>query len=106
MKLYGAFKATEFTKKQINVVFAKAKSGDLKIEKWFMGELYSLADYYGYDDNRSVESSEREVKEILEAVFSNDLTKAQELICKIADSWYSLYGRKTQAKCDRTLFVA
>ena len=106
MKLYGAFKATEFTKKQINVVFAKAKSGDLKIEKWFMGELYNLADYYGYDDNRSVEDSEGEVKEILEAVFLNDLTKAQELICKIADNWYSLYGRKTQAKCDRTLFVA
>lgn len=31
MKEYGAFKATDFSKKQINVIFAKAKSGELKI---------------------------------------------------------------------------
>lgn len=106
MKQYGSCKATEFTKKQINVVYGKAKSGDLKVEKWFINELYNLADYYGYDDNRTVECDERVVKEILKAVFENDNEKAQTLINETADDWYESYGRKTQAKCDRTVFVA
>lgn len=106
MKQYGMQKATDFTRKQIGVIFAKAKSGDLKVEKWFMSELYNLADYYGYDDNRSVECSESDVKKILEAVFSNAIEVAQNLINETETKWYNLYGRKTQAKCDRNAFVA
>lgn len=106
MKQYGAMKATEFTKKQINVIYGKAKSGALKVEKWFITELYNLADYYGFDDNRSVEADEREVKLILEAVFANDNVKAQKLIEKTADRWFNSYSRKNQAKCDRNAFVA
>lgn len=34
MKNYGAMKATEFTRKQIGVIYSKAKKGELKIEKW------------------------------------------------------------------------
>ena len=106
MKNYGFNKATEFTRKQINVVFANAKQGNLKVEKWFMSELYVLADYYGYDDNRSVEWQEREVKDILEAVFSKDYETAQKLIDKTTNDWYNAYGRKTKEKCNRTIFVA
>lgn len=106
MKQYGANKATEFTRKQVNVVFAKAKSGTLKIEKWFVNELYVLADYYGYDDKCEVERSERQVKQILEAVFDNDIEKAQSLINEAEDDWFNSYSRKTQAKCNRTAFVA
>lgn len=104
MKQYGASKATEFTRKQIGVLFSKAKSGALKVEKWFMNELYTLADYYGYDDNCSVADCERDVLKILEAVFAND-ESAQSLIDETENKWYGLYGRKTQAKCDRTAFV-
>ena len=39
MRNYGANKATEFTKKQINVIFAKAKAGELKVESWIMKKL-------------------------------------------------------------------
>lgn len=106
MREYGYMKATEFTKKQINVIFAKAKSGNLKVEKWFMSTLYDLADYYGYDYNRGVEEKEREVIEILSAVFANETEKAQKLINEYENKWYNLYGRKTQAECDRTLYIA
>lgn len=106
MKQYGAMFATEFTKKQISVIYSKAKAGELKIEKWFMSELYNLADFYGYDSNRSVARTEIEVKNILEAVFAGDTEKAQQLINKYTSAWYNAYGRKTQAKCDRTVFAA
>ena len=39
MKQYGANKATEFTKKQIGVIFANAKSGNLKIENWVIKDF-------------------------------------------------------------------
>lgn len=106
MKNYGARKATEFTKKQINVIWAKAKNGELKVEKWFISELYDLADFYGYDDNRSVEESEKDVLKILDAVFANNAEQAQELINNTAEKWFHLFGKKTQNKCDRTAFVA
>lgn len=105
MKQYGAFKATEFSKRQIGVVFAKAKSGALKIEKWFMSELYTLADFYGYDDNGNVADNERDVLAILDAVFANN-ENAQNIIDETEAKWFSRYGRKTQAKCDRNAFVA
>lgn len=106
MKQYGANKSTEFTKKQINVVFVKAKNGTLKVEKWFIDELYNLAEYYGYDDNRNIERSEAQVLEILNAVFADENEKAQELIDKTADDWFNSYSRKNQAKCDRNTFVS
>lgn len=105
MKQHGFYKSTEFTKKQINVIWMNAKNDELKVEKWFLSELYELADYYGYDSNRNVEHEERQVKDILEAVFAKDIEKAQELIDRTADDWYNSYSRKNQAKCDRTAFV-
>lgn len=106
MKQYGMMKATEFTKKQINVIFAGAKRGELKVEKWFIHELYILADYYNYDDNGNVARSEVQVMKILDAVFSNEIEKAQELIDYMENVWYSGMSRKNKAECDRNLFVA
>lgn len=105
MRQDGFYKSTEFTKKQISVIYGKAKSGALKVEKWFIAHIYDLADYSGYDDNGNVAQSEREVKTILNAVFENDLEKAQELINKTADDWYERAGKKTNAKRDRNAFV-
>jgi len=96
------FKATEFSKKQINVIYANVKSGNFKIEKWAMSQLYDLADYYGYDDNRSVEESERKIKDILEVTFSKDYKKAQEKIDYFTDDYFKSMSRKNQEASDRS----
>ena len=75
MKEYGANKATEFSKKQISVIYSKAKNGELKVEKWYMSRLYDLAEYYGYDYNRSVEFEERSILKIIESVFRTILKR-------------------------------
>ena len=102
MKTYGMNKATEFTKKQISVIYRLAKTGELKVEKWIIKELYDLADYYGYDDNRSVEKLEGYVLDILKQVFDNNTVEAQELINKFTEDYYSRLGNKQQNKVDRT----
>lgn len=106
MKEYGFNKATEFTKKQIGVIYYKAKIGELKVEKWFMSFLYDLADYYGTDSNRLVEERESEVLKILDNVFSNKIDEAQELINEKEDKWYESFGEKMKKSCERNLFVA
>ena len=103
MKVYGANKSTEFTKKQINVVLAKAKKGELKIEKWYISRLYDLADYYGFDDNGSVANEEGFIKDILENVFKNDNEKAQELIDAQTERVFNLLSRKNRESADRNL---
>lgn len=105
MKQYGFNKATEFTKKQINVIYGKAKSGQLKVEKWYMSNLYDLADYYGYDDNRSVEFEEVFVKKILNAVFDGDMETAQNIIEERTNKIYESLSRKNKERCNRELYV-
>lgn len=102
MKEYGSKKATEFTRKQIGVIYGMAKNGELSVEKWVMSDLYNLADYYGYDDNGSVAESEKKVLEILEAVFRRDTEKAQELIDKYTENTFELLSRKNRENADRT----
>ena len=102
MKVYGSRKATEFTKKQIGAIYAKAKNGELKVEKWYMAHLYNLADYYGYDDNRSVEDEERSILNILALVFNNELSKAQEIITEQTDREINLLSRKRMLSADRS----
>lgn len=103
MKQYGANKATEFTRKQIGVIYSKAKAGELKVEKWVMQELYNLADYYGYDDSKSVEKMEKEILNILESVFAEELAEAQEKINNYTEKNFSLLGNKAKEKADRNL---
>lgn len=102
MKRYGAMKATEFTKKQINVIFAKAKNQELKVEKWVISDFYNLADYYGYDSNMSVEAAERDIKEIIETIFAGNLEKTQELINDYTERTWNLLSIKRQKKSDRS----
>lgn len=102
MKRYGNMKATEFTKKQINVIYAKAKSQELKVEKWVISDFYNLADYYGYDDNMSVETAERDIKEIIETMFAGNLEKTQELINDYTERTWNLLSIKRQKKSDRS----
>lgn len=103
MRSYGANKATEFTKKQINVIFAKAKAGELKVESWIMKDFYNLADYYGYDDNGAVERAEQKVKDIIEAAFAGDIEKAQKGIDAYTESELNSLTDKRKAEIDRSL---
>lgn len=101
MKTYGARKATEFTKKQIGVIYRMAKAGDLKVEQWIMTELYDLADYYGYDDNGSVAASETKILEILEKVFAGKTEEAQALINQYTANTLELISRKRRDTINR-----
>lgn len=103
MKNYGMNKATEFSRKQIGVIYYKAKAQELKVEKWIMSDLYDMADYYGYDDNGAVADAERRILAILDAVFAKDLDKAQELINEYTERTWNLLGKKSKEKANRDL---
>lgn len=103
MKAYGANKATEFSRKQISVIYMKAKTGELKVEKWVIGEFYDLAEYYGYDDNNAVASMESKILNILNAVFAGEMDKAQELIDQYTADGFQSMSTKAQKKANRTL---
>lgn len=105
IRQYGSKYATEFTKKQISVIYYKAKSEELRVEKWFILELYALADYFGYDDNKNIANEEKEVLDILKEVFDNNLDKAQKLIDETSNKWYNLYSNKIKSKINRNLFI-
>lgn len=103
MRQYGANKATEFSKKQIGVIYSAAKRGQIKMEKWVANELYTLADYYGYDDNGMVAFAETKVLNILEAVFAKDWEKAQDLLDAFTESEFNSFSEKARAKLNRAL---
>ena len=106
MKTYGnGMKATEFSKKQVNVLFAKAKNHELQIETWFMKKMYDLASFYGYDYNYSIERVEADIRQILEAVFAGEQDKAQHLIENATASLFDSYTEKYQRTFDRN-FIA
>lgn len=102
MKRYGFNKATEFSKKQIGVIYANAKNGNIKVEKWVISEFYDLADYYGYDDNRGVEEQEQKILRILDAVFDRNYESAQRKIDLFTESAFNLMSSKYQSKADRS----
>lgn len=102
MRQYGSMKATEFNRSQISAIYRNAKLGNLKVEKWFIKRLYDTADYYGYDDNRSMERFERYVLDIINEVFAGNLEKAQKLIDETTESEFKTYTEKYRNKFDRT----
>lgn len=103
MKQYGAMKATEFTRKQISMIYAKANSGELAVEKWYISKLYDLADYYSYDYNGSVAYHEFFIKKIINAVFENNIEEAQRLINEDTEREYNAYSYKQKSKFDRKI---
>lgn len=104
MKQYGnGMKATEFSRKQIGVVYAKAKKGELKVEKWYMCHLYTMADFYSYDENGSAEKEEAFIKQILDAVFAGDTAKAQGIINDETAHRFDLLSSKNKKAADRSM---
>lgn len=59
-------------------IYGANKAGNLKIEKHIINDFYNLADYYGFDDNKSVERAEFHIMQILNEVFAGDFEKAQK----------------------------
>lgn len=103
MKQYGFNKATEISKKQIGVIYAAAKRGDLQVERWYMARLYDLADFYGMDENGSVAKEEQDVKAILDTVFAKNWEAAQQMIAETTEQVYSLLSNKNKKKANRAL---
>ena len=103
MKTYGNNKATEFSKKQISDIYRMAKTGELKVERFVMSNLYDMADYYGYDDNHSVEREESKILAIIELVFNNDVEAAQEAIDEYTEWLYNSLSAKYQRAANREL---
>lgn len=103
MKNYGAMKATEFTRKQIGVIYAKAKKGELKVEKWVMSDFYNLADFYGTDFNKSVEARENEILLILDHMFAGDIEDVQERIDQYTERNFELLSNKLKVNACRDL---
>ena len=106
MKTYGANKSTEFTSKQISVLYYKAKNRELKVEKWFINKLYNAAEYCGYDDNKCMEQFERSVLSILDAMFAGETEKCQKIIDEVEENEYNLMGSKTKKSINRDMIVA
>ena len=98
MKQYGANFATEFNKKDLAPLYKAAKNGELNIEKWLMSRLYDLAEYYGYDDNRSIAHEE---SFILGIIREEDMAKKQERIDFYTESTFNSFTEKYQKKFDR-----
>ena len=103
MKQYGQNKATEFTKKQIGVVYHAAKNGDLSIEKWVMSYMYDLADFYGVDWNGSVAKEEQAVLQILSDVFEKNFSGAQEKINNFSQAVLDCFTEKKRRSLDHRM---
>lgn len=104
MKTYAnGMKATSITRKQIGVLFGKAKRGELKVQKFVMSDFYDIADFYNYDDNGNVERAENQIRCILDAVFAKDDEKAQKFIDSYTETLFNQLGRKAQQKANRNL---
>ena len=101
MKRYGLNKATEFTRKQVNIIYRNAKQGNLKVEKWMMNRMYDLSDYYGTDDDNSVQNFEQRVKHILSLVLEEDFENAQVQINNLTEWVFESFTPWRQKIIDR-----
>lgn len=101
MKVYGnGMKATEFNKRDLAPIYRMAKEGTLKVEKWFMNDLYNMAEYYNFDNNGNAERYERKVLDLLKI---EDIAELQDAINEMTESEYSLLGIKAQQKANRNM---
>ena len=104
MKAYAnGMKATNISRKQIGVIFGKAKRGELKVQRFVMSDFYDIADFYNYDDNGNVERAEAQIRRILDEVFAGNDQKAQELIDSYTEALFNQLGINAQKKVNRTL---
>ncbi len=71
------------TRKQIDVIFSKAKAGELNVEKWMMNSLYRMTEMGSLPYTTYVE-----IKHMLDDVFSGNISNAQRLIDEMTEEEY------------------
>lgn len=71
------------TRKQIDVIFSKAKAGELNVEKWMMKTLYQVTEIGSLPYTTYVE-----IKHILDDIFSGNISNAQRLIDEMTEEEY------------------
>lgn len=71
------------TRKQIDVIFSKAKTGELNVEKWMMKTLYQVTETGSLPYTTYVE-----IKHILDDIFSGNISNAQRLIDEMTEEEY------------------
>ena len=99
MKYYSS----SISKKQVNVIFAKAKAGELKIERWVMRDFYSIVNFDGIDWNGSTARLSDDVSRILDNIFEGNIEKAQSRIDFYTKSTFDGYTDKGKATLQREL---
>lgn len=71
------------TRKQIDIIFSKAKAGELNVEKWMMNSLYRMTEMGSLPYTTYVE-----IKHMLDDVFSGNISNAQRLIDEMTEEEY------------------
>lgn len=80
-----AVQMSRFSKKQAGVIYRAFKSGEIKMEQEDASRMYDLVnngdqvDYNG-EDNRAIQ----QLKLAIDAIFENDIEKAQKHIDRFA----------------------
>ena len=88
MRRYGANKKAEVNSK---LIYKAAKEGNITIPLWYYLEAKSTGDYYGYDDNRSIERAEARFRMVTDAIEAEDYEEAQNIIEAQENSLYSFF---------------
>lgn len=94
---------SSITRKQVGVIYSKAKAGELKVERWVMAEFYDIAGYDDIDWNGSKARLESVTRKILEVVFSGDMEKAQKAIDEYTEYNWKIMGKKSKARANRAI---
>lgn len=104
MKAYAnGMKSSTISRKQVGVLYGMAKRGEVKIEKFVMADFYNIADYYGYDDNRTLENDESSLKEMINLAFEKKYDELQEAVNKYSEKLFHGFSKKRQQESDRSL---
>lgn len=72
---------TKLTRKQVNVIFANYKKGNLKIDRELISKLYDNADLSGWQAQERMNQSSfwfNAIFNAIEAIFNNDFETAQK----------------------------
>lgn len=92
---------SSITRKQVNVLFAKAKAGELKIERFAISAMYDLADGYFWEAGESMKEDEKNVKAAVNNVFNGKMSAAQDRINKYTAEIFGRCTEKKQAELNR-----
>ena len=103
MKRYGANKKAEVNSK---LIYKAAKEGKITIPLWYFLEAKSTGEYYGYDDNRSIERAEGKFRMVTDAIEAENYEEAQNIIERHMVSIEADYSSKYFATLQKMIIKA